>query len=1219
MYTPDCKERWSEVNEEAAHTAVEQLAQLLSSPGEAVPAAVLEGDHGGSELATPLLVRRVWVTALEFAPPGWQLFRFDCDISAITTLVGYGGLGYLFMVVGPDRLADRILLDWTSAPLGRIADNMRLDLASLDTAAIRDYLRFFCSFLGGQAHEETGAVAPFLIPSSAASLTWDEHSQTAHGVARRKWLRVFEPVTGMESLDRPDLPETPQPTPIDRPVEVLQDKLADDADRDGKSLGDTPAAVAQVFEAFPANPPVPTRMASPGTESVVPDQDVPPEGADGLNALCVTFEALVYYDTVLFRCEFEVTCNGRVRMTKDTQLTSPLPLRKWEARWGPHGTRLLCQTDPRESIGAAALLERLQELQAPPEGGQHAVPELTSTGTARVVRGLRVSEPVRWSHVFKTAVTLENVQFDDDVLFDECVFERSLNLIGCRFLKRLSMCDTTVKGALRLDRSIIYGAVAKGDVVPQAGAFPEDAVLKPPPALALRGLKVERSLFADKLTCFGRVRAEWCRIGGTLRARGLQIHPRPGVGEQSEALNISHAQIDGPLDLRSLVPKKQEPGAHRRSFIFDHVVLHGAQLAQFHAHGIRIEGNLDLSACTLKGQIGLHAVAVRGGASPGGWRPRVAGHLLLDRAKTGLVDLAGISVGGSLTFIETQISGGFYGSLWLDYRFTVERGLTGSGANVTSGVYLTGARIGGEIEFVTGRLGRLRISCSDAFADDARAPALRFCRSEASGIVLHDVVIDSTSSFEGLQLHGAALGEAEGGFVAVNVRMGGSLQFWSAELAEVVRRRTRREFPLLDPTVSAAAVREICGRFKGPLDLRGLRVEGSIELGRLDVGGAIRLDGARVEGHLLTYADEARITCESFVADSIRVKGSTDLTGLTVREGGVRARDAEFTGQVLLATPRAMSDEVDAAVASRSILRLAKGTVDLEGSRAARLVLHSASVETPAPQEAAFALARCSFAQLEAQGFGKASRHWEFPRTIDLSAALIGDWAVDPQREALPLLVATAPFDGRNYLDVEQRLAKIGKKGRANRVYRKMLWRSLHLQPGSRILERVANLFARLRNRLNWLFSGNGTWPMLMAVWLVLFLLPVVLVLRNPENVEFVGSEKEKGDMAGHYDLRTDWDYIKATGVTFAYSLPILSGSKFDIVRARLVGPTCEPEWVARLLGRKVSEEPSGPTCRFVLIDGVSPHGFAMMFSTVQFLLWILVFANIPSVSRRRQ
>jgi len=1221
MYTPDSAARWNELDEQDARKAVEQLAQLLSAPGEVAPAAILKSEPAVAESGTSLLVRRVCATALEFAPVGWQLYRFDCDISQITTLVGYGPLAYLFMVVGPAPQAERILLDWTSAPLGRVADSMQLDLAALEPEAIRAYLMFFCSFLGGQAHEETGAVAPFLIPNGTASLTWDEHSQTAQAIARKRWLRIFQPATGVEARDAPDVPEPPASVEGDTPsAEASQDGAARDAEQKDVPLGDTPAAVAHAFESLPMNPTLSSRIA-PSDEAAEPPQgEVPAEPSDLLDPMCATLEALVWYETVLFRCEFEVTRKGRVRMPKDSQLTTELPLRKWEARWGPHGTRLLCRTEPRESIGAAALLLRLQRAQSANEDEQHPATELALGGVDRAVRGLRISEPVRWTHVFKTAVTLENVQFDDDVLFDECVFERSLNLIGCRFLKRLSMCDATVKGALRLDGSIIHGAVSRGDVATQAEASSGGVVSKPKPALALRGLKVERSFFADKLVCFGRVRAEWCRVGGTLRARGLQIHPRPGVDEAGAALNISHAQIEGPLDLRCLVVKEREPGANRRTFTFGDAVIHGAQLAQLHAHGIHIRGSLDLSACSVRGQIGLEAVAAPDGRSPAGWRPRIAGDLLLDRAKTGLVALGGITVGGRFSFVETQIAGGLYGSTWLGYRFVVDQGFVGSGASVTSGVYLRAAKIGGEIEFVTGRLGRLRISCdSFAFLDEASKPVVQFCRAQASGIVLQDVVIDSTSSFEGLELHGASPGESEGGFVAVNVRMGGSLQFWSPEVAEIVRRRSTMEFPRLDPALCIDAVKEICGRIQGPLDLRGIRVEGSIALGRLDVGGAVRLDSARVEGHLLTYADEACLECDNLVADSIRVKGTTDLTGLKVREGDVRARDAEFTGQVLLAPPRARSGNGDANGASTPILQLAKGIVDLEGSRAARLVLHSSNVQKPAAEGAAFALARCTFAQLEAQGFSTASRRRQFPRTIDLSAASIGDWAVDPQREALPLLAATEPFDGRNYLDVEQRLAKIGKKGRANRVYRKMLWRSLSPPPGSGIVQRGASNIARLRNRLNWSFSGNGTWPMLMAVWLVLFLLPVVLVLRNPENVEFVGSTNDKEEVAKHYDLRTDWDYIKATGVTFAYSLPILSGSKFDVVRARLVGPTCEPEWLSTLLGQAAAGQPSKGPCKFVLIDKVSPHGFAMMFSTVQFLLWILVFANIPSVSRRRQ
>jgi hypothetical protein len=358
------------------------------------------------------------------------------------------------------------------------------------------------------------------------------------------------------------------------------------------------------------------------------------------------------------------------------------------------------------------------------------------------------------------------------------------------------------------------------------------------------------------------------------------------------------------------------------------------------------------------------------------------------------------------------------------------------------------------------------------------------------------------------------------------------------------------------------------------------------------------------------------VACEAdrFTADAARIMGHADLRGLVVNKGDLSARDAEITGQLLLATPDKLRPGA-LPLPDGGHARVLRGGVDLEGAKAARLVLTSKIVAADAAcgvGEAAFMLSRCQFGQLRVLGFGGPSHRKRFAPSISLAAITVGDWGVDADTESLPLLEATA-FDGRNYVDVEQRLAKIGKKNLADRVYRSMLRRG------------ASGWGARLLNRANYYFSGNGTVPALMFGWLLLCLLPVVIILTNPANVEFTAPPSLRDSDARPYDLEHDWDWVKAAGLASSYALPFLGGSKADVVRARLVGPTCVALPAGLPFVKPPRAAPAGAgvaprssACAQVLAVPVSPHELAMMFSTIQFMLWILVAANLPVIARRR-
>ena len=193
-----------------------------------------------------------------------------------------------------------------------------------------------------------------------------------------------------------------------------------------------------------------------------------------------------------------------------------------------------------------------------------------------------------------------------------------------------------------------------------------------------------------------------------------------------------------------------------------------------------------------------------------------------------------------------------------------------------------------------------------------------------------------------------------------------------------------------------------------------------------------------------------------------------------------------MTGHLLLATPSDSLPQSGVAPHAEG----SQGRLNLEGARAAQLVLNSGNVVSEPEEKAAITLSRGRFGQLTITGSEELRPDHSakrFPCTLSLSAINVGDWGIDPTSESLPLLEATAPrwFDGRNFVDVEQRLAKIGKKNSADKVYGTML--KLGASKG----------IARVRNRLNFVFSGNGTVPSLMLLWLLICLLPVVVLLAN--------------------------------------------------------------------------------------------------------------------------
>src|SRR5206468_5848726 len=68
---------------------------------------------------TQLPVRAVFRRFLPFYPPGWYIYKFECDISRIVELDSYRQNACLFAVGGPVKTdeIDWTVLDWSSLPI----------------------------------------------------------------------------------------------------------------------------------------------------------------------------------------------------------------------------------------------------------------------------------------------------------------------------------------------------------------------------------------------------------------------------------------------------------------------------------------------------------------------------------------------------------------------------------------------------------------------------------------------------------------------------------------------------------------------------------------------------------------------------------------------------------------------------------------------------------------------------------------------------------------------------------------------------------------------------------------------------------------------------------------------------------------------------------------------------------------------------------------------
>ena len=327
----------------------------------------------------------------------------------------------------------------------------------------------------------------------------------------------------------------------------------------------------------------------------------------------------------------------------------------------------------------------------------------------------------------------------------------------------------------------------------------------------------------------------------------------------ARGLQVRGAALVGPLDLDGLQTRVR---LRLRECTLPGLVLRGATLPL-----------LDLGGCTVGGLLADDAA--------------VDGSVLLWRGFScqGLVSFVGARIGGKLDLSGAVLAGGSGAAMVAD-RITLGGDLllddaVGTGAAAAGTVQLTGARIAGRL---SGR--RLRLT-------NPSGPGL-------AAASLH--VTDMVDLSRGIEVHGRG---PDGAVRLVGARVG-SLSLGRARLENPDGWAVSAHYLevggtlYLDHVTATGGIRVSGGRLLGGLSLEGATVDGAgrgaLDATRLEVGQAVRLDGAT----LRTSGDAAAVDLRS-----ARIAGDLELRHTTVANPGgiaLRLNTATVEGRAILST-----------------------------------------------------------------------------------------------------------------------------------------------------------------------------------------------------------------------------------------------------------------------------------------------------------------------------
>jgi len=252
---------WLEVADDEVSTLVHALNAFFTksttpSDSDAQPFLIVRRAKDSRELAghtAQLIVRRVRRRHLPFYRNDWRLLEFTCDVTPLLAIPGYRRqlVGYeddarLFALCGPNQPSeDWILINWTSSQIYEANEGKAslLDLATQPAEVAREYLIFFCSFLGAEP-DVGGAIAPFLVPQ-------DENVLLKDAIGSLDDVRTSD----LSGLSMPAIAEDDDPFDLGQPDgESAQKNTQGAGDAIPAQHRNIQSEVRRAFASFGANP-----------------------------------------------------------------------------------------------------------------------------------------------------------------------------------------------------------------------------------------------------------------------------------------------------------------------------------------------------------------------------------------------------------------------------------------------------------------------------------------------------------------------------------------------------------------------------------------------------------------------------------------------------------------------------------------------------------------------------------------------------------------------------------------------------------------------------------------------------------------------------------------------------------------------------------------------------------------------------------------------------
>lgn len=722
----------------------------------------------------------------------------------------------------------------------------------------RDYLDFFCTFVGGDRGH------PFLIVESPEDLGWSAPDGGEEVVdctfdvlvARRRQQLLWGPA--LYRLSRQEAQRVARGgaealAALAREVHAWSD------------VGEASGGVEQRISAV--------RPAEPAPRAEEEPVEVGAEAPDPAES--AWFDACVWYEGGLFQAVFEVRPNGLVLMQDDEPL-GPLAASAW--RFVPH-LPVLARRRRRRLVSPDVVRGALGEPGATGgEGGDGGGRAGTADdgASADSIGNLRVDGDLDLRRLQRSApLHLSDVEIDGDLLLEDARIGAAV------ILDRVAVTGRLIAPGLRCT-----GLLARGLRV--EGLYPKGTLSSrrgPTASLDLHAARVEEDLRLQGATVRGPADLTSITCRGMADLSGVVVErldglpaERRGASRRSGGCDLSHGRFGSDLRIGVLEDADDAPSERRRRPLF--------------------EGGLDLRRCHVAGSLHLWGVRTAGqeqraeiGADA------VTDELLETMEETG--DLIALAydpgrdrllrctpgwLRGDLVLIDAVIDGdvdlGGLGSPTLSAqdaetrRSRIDGSLLAVGVTVAGDLACRGARLGlpkhALIAADAGVSGNLILS--DARLGGLRGDVTSGSPLEVGGVVsLREARVDNDVALR--------RADVEGFLDAGGLELGGSLDLTGDPAADS---RTR-----VGAWLSLFGAR--IGRSVG---LAGMDLGGDLNVSRTAIEMYLTLAGARIAGSLSFQS--ARIgdmlDANSTSASRTEIGGDVILSGASVRS------DTRFSG-----------------------------------------------------------------------------------------------------------------------------------------------------------------------------------------------------------------------------------------------------------------------------------------------------------------------------------